>query len=438
MADISSQRETGVPSFVRKLDLSLTPDPSLVVLRPFRPSVEEREEGASTPNRIERIVSSVLALSEAQRRRTWEGVLRGFADRHLDIQSFFLRTFREIAEPHTEEMLLTIDEQLLIGAYFSQEYSFQAAALFNPSIVPHPRQNGAAEGELRIVLSLRAVGEGHISSIGFRTGTVTADGNLTLEEPHHHSRIAAGRSYGGDEDVHIACDSSQPLDATVLFPVTGAQSNGLEDLRLVCFEEESGQTRYYGTYTAYSGSAIRSEMLETTDFREFGMAPLEGRAAHNKGMALFPRMVNGRYMMIGRQDNENIWLLQSDDLWTWETGEKLLTPRYPWEFVQMGNCGSPIELEQGWLILTHGVGPVRNYSIGAFLVDKTDPSKVLARTPEPLIRPVGEQREGYVPNVVYTCGALVHAGQLILPYAIADSVTTAVSMKVDDLLAYME
>lgn len=440
MADAASrhERDVGMPDFVRRLDVSLRPDADMVVLRPFRPSVEPEDKNPLSPNRIERIVSHVLSLTDAQRRRVWEGVLRGFSDRHIDIQSFFLRTFREIAEPYADEVLLTIEEQLLIGAYFSHEYSFQAAALFNPSLVPHPDQAQAGEGELRVVLSLRCVGEGHISSICFRTGKVTADGDLILEEPHQHSMIAASRAYGEDEDVHIHCEKDRPLDAAVLFPVTPAQSNGLEDLRLVRFEGRDGTQRYYGTYTAYSGHAIRSEMLETTDFRSFRMAPLAGDAARNKGMALFPRRVNDRYAMIGRQDNENLWLLRSNDMWTWSGGEILLKPRFPWEFVQIGNCGSPIELDEGWLILTHGVGPVRNYSIGAFLVDKADPSKVLARMKEPLLRPVGEEREGYVPNVVYTCGGLVHAGRLILPYAIADSVTTAVSMKVDDLLGAME
>jgi predicted GH43/DUF377 family glycosyl hydrolase len=223
----------------------------------------------------------------------------------------------------------------------------------------------------------------------------------------------------------------------VIFPVTDSQAHGIEDARFIEFDE-GGRTIFRATYTAYSGLGIRSEMIETSDFVSFRMFPLSGDAAGNKGMALFPRRLGGRYAMIGRQDNENLYLIQSDDLRVWDGGRPILRPRFPWEFVQIGNCGSPIELDQGWLLLTHGVGPVRRYSIGAVLLDKDDPSKVLARSREPLVRPEPSEREGYVPNVVYTCGAMRHGDQIILPYAVSDTFSTLATIEIAALLRAME
>src|SRR5579859_1508387 len=228
----------------------------------------------------------------------------------------------------------------------------------------------------------------------------------------------------------------EDISERVIFPVTAAQSNGIEDARFVAFED-AGETTFYATYTAYSGRAIRSELLETRDFVSFRLTPLRGTAARNKGMALFPRKLDGRYAMIGRQDSENLYLIYSDDLHVWDGGEVILKPEYPWEFVQIGNCGSPIELDEGWLLLTHGVGPVRKYSIGAVLLDKADPSKVLARSSEPLVRPDPSEREGYVPNVVYTCGALRHHDLIILPYAVSDTFSNFATIRIDALLAVL-
>jgi predicted GH43/DUF377 family glycosyl hydrolase len=230
--------------------------------------------------------------------------------------------------------------------------------------------------------------------------------------------------------------SEQDLSERVIFPVTESQSNGIEDARFVKFND-GGRETYYATYTAYSGRAIRSELIETSDFMSFRMTPLRGAAAHNKGMALFPGKIDGRYAMIGRQDNENLYLIYSDDLYTWESGQLLLKPQFPWEFVQIGNCGSPIELDEGWLLLTHGVGPIRKYSIGAALLDKRDPSKVLARSSEPLLRPEPSEREGYVPNVVYTCGAMRHTDQIILPYAVSDTFSSFATIKIAALMDAM-
>jgi predicted GH43/DUF377 family glycosyl hydrolase len=251
--------------------------------------------------------------------------------------------------------------------------------------------------------------------------------------PKEQSRIAGP---AGDEVV-VAFSPELDISERVIFPQTAAQSNGIEDARFVQFADD-GCSTFYATYTAYSGTAIRSELIETKDFLSFRLTPLEGTAARNKGMALFPRKIDGRYAMIGRQDNENLYLILSDDLYRWNGGVAFLKPQFPWEFVQIGNCGSPIELDEGWLLLTHGVGPVRKYSIGAALLDKRDPSKVLARSREPLLRPEPSERDGYVPNVVYTCGATRHGDQIILPYAISDTYSNFATFKIDALLRTME
>jgi predicted GH43/DUF377 family glycosyl hydrolase len=289
-------------------------------------------------------------------------------------------------------------------------------------------------------LSVRAVGEGHISSLTFRTGTIAADGAVTIDTPPGLASIpkvqsrTAG-SYG--DHVELVFPADGDVSERVIFPVTQTQSNGIEDARFVEFAAD-GERRYYATYTAYSGRAIRSELLETRDFVSFRMSPLQGIAALNKGMALFPRRIDGKFAMIARHDNENLYLILSEDLYSWGGGVAILKPRHPWEFVQIGNCGSPIEIDEGWLLLTHGVGPVRKYSIGAVLLDKADPSRVLARSREPLIRPEPSQRHGYVPNVVYTCGATRHRDTIILPYAVSDTFCTFASIGIAQLLGGMD
>jgi hypothetical protein len=279
-------------------------------------------------------------------------------------------------------------QRQLVGAYFLHEYAFEASALFNPSIVRHPDQTGAPRGGCRFILSLRAVGEGHISSLTFRTGAIDAEGSVTVDPTARLAsvpKITNRTARPNGDDVEIVFGPGDDLSERVIFPITDSQVNGIEDARFVEFED-NGRKRFYATYTAYSGRAIRSEFIETTDFRTFRMTPLEGTATRNKGMGLFPRKIDGRYAMIGRQDNENLYLMFSDDMYAWNGGEAFLKPAFPWEFGQIGNCGSPIELEEGWLLLTHGVGPVRKYSIGAVLLDKNNPWKVLARSHEPLVR----------------------------------------------------
>ncbi len=411
-----------------------------MIVRPFKPATEPRDLNPTDKTRANHIVGRVLALDAEAAASQLADVLENFAGRHRNL----LRTF----EARADEMEIafaahgsfTEIQRQLVGAYFLSEYSFEASALFNPSIVPCPDQSGVAAGSLRFILSLRAVGEGHVSSLTFRVGTVAADGSLAVEPT---VRLASSpriksRAHGpiGDE-VEVVFEPEQDISERVIFPVTPSQSNGIEDARFVEFDQGGGRKTYYATYTAYSGTAIRSELIETSDFLSFRMSPLRGAAAGNKGMALFPRKIDGRYAMIARQDNENLYLIYSDDLYRWEGGQAILKPQFPWEFVQIGNCGSPIELDEGWLLLTHGVGPVRKYSIGAALLDKRDPSRVLARSSEPLLRPEPSEREGYVPNVVYTCGAMAHGDQIILPYAVSDTFSNFATMKIPALMRAM-
>jgi predicted GH43/DUF377 family glycosyl hydrolase len=416
--------------------LYLRPDPARVVVRPFKLAAEPRGLNATDKVRANHIVGRVLRLDAEAAAQQLSDVLDNFEGRHRNLIDVFETRAAEMEdalEPHAE---LNTTQRRLIGAYFLNEYSFEASALFNPSIVQHPDQTGAPENGCRFILSLRAVGEGHISSLTFRSGTIAADGSVAVDPTARLAAVPKIRSCPfppNRDNIEVMFGDDEELSERVIFPITDAQSNGIEDARFVEFNDQ-GRKTFYATYTAYSGRAIRSELLETTDFRSFRLTPLAGSAARNKGMALFPRKIDGRYAMIGRQDNENLYLIYSDDLYTWEDGHCFLKPEYPWEFVQIGNCGSPVELDDCWLLLTHGVGPVRKYSIGAVLLDKKDPSKVLARSREPLVRPEPTEREGYVPNVVYTCGAMRHGNQIILPYAVSDTFSNFATIKITALM----
>jgi predicted GH43/DUF377 family glycosyl hydrolase len=426
-------------TFLNRQALYLRPDPARVVVRPFKPATEPRDLNPTDKTRANRIVERVLALDPATVSTQLDEVLENFLGRHRNLLAIFEARANEMEEALAPHLRFTQEQRRLVGAYFLHEYSFEAAALFNPSIVAHPDQSGAPEGGRRFILSLRAVGEGHISSLTFRSGSIAADGNVTVDPT---ARLASTpkvrqRLVGPDGDVvDLVFEPEEELSERVIFPVTASQSNGIEDARFLEFND-AGVRTFYATYTAYSGKAIRSELLETTDFRSFRMSPLTGTAAGNKGMALFPRRIDGKYAMIARHDNENLYLIYSDDLHNWSGGTPVLTPRFPWEFVQIGNCGAPIELDEGWLLLTHGVGPVRRYAIGAVLLDKADPSKVLARSIEPLVRPEPSAREGYVPNVVYTCGGMRHNGRIILPYAMSDTFSNFATIEISALMRIM-
>jgi predicted GH43/DUF377 family glycosyl hydrolase len=410
-----------------------------VVVRPFKPATEPRDLNATDKTRANHIVDRVLALDPESAKRELTEVCENFQSRHRNLLGTFEARANEMEEAFAAHATFTKEQCWLVGAYFMHEYSFEAAALFNPSIVAHLDQSGAPAGGRRFILSLRAVGEGHVSSLTFREGSIAADGTVKVDPTARLASIptVVNRNSGpnGDE-VELQFTAEEGISERVIFPVTESQSNGVEDARFVEFVD-GGKSTYFATYTAYNGRAIRSELLQTHDFLSFRMSPLTGAAAKNKGMALFPRRIDGRYAMIARQDNENLYLIYSDDLYSWDGGVAILKPQFPWEFVQIGKCGSPIELDAGWLLLTHGVGPVRKYSIGAVLLDKADPSKVLARTREPLIRPEPSERQGYVPNVVYTCGAMRHNHQIILPYAVSDTFSNFATIEIATLLGVL-
>jgi len=423
-------------TFLNRQALYLRPDPARVIVRPFKPSTEPRDLNATEKTRANHIVDRVLALDSEAVAAQLADVLESFQGRHRNLLERFEARAEEMEQAFAAHGPFSRLQRQLVGAYFLNEYSFEASALFNPSIVPHPDQSDVREGSVRFILSLRAIGEGHVSSVTFRTGTVTASGSLSIDPAARLASMPQIRHRGSGPNgdcVELIFKPEEDLSERVIFPVTESQSNGIEDVRFVEFSD-GGRKTYYATYTAYSGVAIRSELIETDDFMSFRLVPLRGAAARNKGMALFPRKIDGRYAMIGRQDNENLYLIYSDDLYSWEVGQVVLKPQFPWEFVQIGNCGSPIELDEGWLLLTHGVGPVRRYTIGAALLDKRDPSKVLARSHEPILRPVPSEREGYVPNVVYTCGAMRHNDMLILPYAVSDTFSNFATIKISALM----
>src|SRR5688572_7642768 len=478
----------------KRIGPTLTPDRSRVLMRSFRPTTDEIAR---------RIVARVMALREEEVVRLLGQVLGEFADRHEQVESIFRNRFAQVMIYLEAGVQPSPERQLLIGAYFTHEYSPESAALFNPSIVPHPDQSGLPKGALRFILSLRATGEGHISSITFRTGILSAHHRVTLTPPvpfvtepervpnaayakglfahkleeagvqndfcrrvleklHEdftlkelHSvllasgltadtsdataaRAARGILLLAESNYEVNFAPTSRVSQRVLFPSAPSQSNGIEDARFVHFQKEDGSFTYYATYTAYDGKITLPQLLETPDFFHFKFSTLNGPAVQNKGMALFPRKVNGHYAMISRQDDENILLMFSDNVHFWQSPTVLLSPAQPWEFFKMGNCGSPIETEAGWLVLSHGVGAMRKYCLGAFLLDLNNPARVIGRLREPLLSPNEAEREGYVPNVVYTCGALLHGRELVIPYAMSDYASSFATVPLDELLAAME
>lgn len=475
---------------VHRNELQFLPDSSRVLIRPFLPP---------NPQRIVQIIGRALAMSEEEVEAEVAKVLRDFGVRHLNIEGLLLRSFKRVESYLFTDRALSKKRRMLIGALFTGEYALESAALFNPSLVLHPDQQGLPPGCARFIMSLRATGEGHISSIEFRSGLIDGDGILcadpvtrfiTAPELHpnpsynkeafvvklhemgfENEHVDAVMMPLGDtftlEEIdesvsaisasaHVVTREEQrtiecvrwlaesnyemsfgpkvQISERIIFPVSANESNGIEDARFVRFVEDDGQVTYYATYTAYNGRVILPQLMETRDFLQFRVLTLNGRAAENKGMALFPRRIDGRYAMLSRQDDENLFLMYSDNPHYWNNPRRLIAPMHQWEMVKVGNCGSPIETEAGWLVLTHGVGPMRRYCIGAVLLDLNDPSKVIGRLSEPLLEPKENEREGYVPNVVYTCGALVHERKLVLPYAMSDKATLICTIPLDDLL----
>ncbi|WCM26743.1 glycoside hydrolase family 130 protein [Sphingomonas sp. QA11] len=420
-------------------DLILRPDPSRTVVRPFELEYPGRFKVEGHP-RAQAIVDRILTLDDSALESELKLLTQSLDERHRDVDDMLRRRFDEIASLLPGRTAVNDAQRRLVGAYFSEEFSFEAAALFNPSAVPAPDQSGVPEGGVRFILSLRGIGEGHVSSVTFRTGIWIPGGEITVD-PASRVAVAPTILVGKDDaiaELKLDCGGTREISEAVLFPMLPSQHQGIEDLRLVRFTDDDGSVTYHGTYTAFSGAAARPELLSGTDFRSFRMRAFTGDAAGAKGMALFPRRIGGRYAMLGRQDSESIWLHLSDDILRWEGGGRIVSPRYPWEFVQMGNCGSPIEIDEGWLVFTHGVGTVRNYCIGACLLDKADPSRLLARTPEPILTPSPDERDGYVPNVVYSCGAMIEGRNVMIPYGVADNFAAFATTTVDRLLRCME
>ncbi len=487
-------RSATPPIHAKRIGPTLAPDRARVLLRPFLPTTDEIAR---------RIVARVVALPEPQVSELLGQVLAEFGGRHERVEAFFRQRSEQVKIHLDPGVKLSSERSALLGAYFTHEYSPESAALFNPSIVPHPDQSNLPQGAQRFILSLRATGEGHISSITFRAGTVSAQHQITLApavpfaaQPERvpnaaydkglfthklqeagvqnefcrrvvgqlhedftlkelrqvllasgltedttdatAARAARGILLLAESNYAVNFAPGSQVSQRILFPSAPSQSNGIEDARFVRFQQENGDFTYYATYTAYDGKITLPQLLETPDFTHFKFSTLNGPAVQNKGMALFPRKINGQYAMLSRQDDENILLMRSDHIHFWQAPAVLLAPAQPWEIIKIGNCGSPIETEAGWLVLSHGVGAMRKYCLGAFLLDLADPSRVLGRLREPLLAPNETERDGYVPNVVYTCGAMLHGGELILPYAMSDSATSFAVVPLKELLAAME
>ncbi len=474
---------------VKRSDIILKPDIRRVLFRPFEPE---------DSGRVLKIVARVMELSEPDVEILLNQIRAEFRGRHHSLERFFLRRFEAVRHHLLTDRELSDSRKLLIGAYFTQEYALESAALFNPAMVRHPNQAGLPKGAQRFIMSLRATGEGHVSSLCFRSGIVDERGTITLDRPtgyvtvpdvvpnsaydkslFHRKLIELGLANGfvdlvlgalddlftlsqleesirfvlrqhrarrhewepvargvlslAKANYEIECDPQSDISERIIFPYSPTEISGIEDARFVEFVD-GGDTRYYATYTAFDGNVTFPQLVETTDFIRFRINTLNGPEVRNKGMALFPRKIKGQYAMLSRQDGENLYLMYSDMLHFWYTKELIAKPTFPWEFVQIGNCGSPIETDAGWLLLTHGVGPMRKYSIGAMLLDRDDPRRVLGRLQQPLLTPNEDERAGYVPNVVYSCGSFVHGKQLIIPYAISDYATTFAMVELQPLL----
>lgn len=482
---------------VHRLDTIFRPDPKRVIARFFFPGPISRSK---------KIINKIIEIEDSIARIILNQALRNFSDRHRNISKIFLKHYKNV-EHFVLDLGYKLEDlpefkRLLIGAFFTNEYSIESAAFFNPSMVDDPDQNNLLEGQKRVIVSFRATGEGHISSIVFRGGIVNADGSIDFSESSRlldEAEIIQKSKYSKEDfitklnemgikkksitdvimgklpdifdysllsealrqtkqQIRLTPTNLHVLNAVhwlasanyeitfsldtaigdrVIFPISAAESNGIEDARFVKFTNDDGSIVYYGTYTAYNGYNIFPKLIETSDFYHFKIMPLHGEKAQNKGMALFPRKINGKYAMISRIDGINSYIMFSNDIIIWQEAQLLQEPVYAWEYVQIGNCGSPIETDHGWLLLTHGVGVMRQYSLGAILLDLDDPTKVIARLDEPLLVPNNSEREGYVPNVVYSCGSLIHNGKLIVPYAMSDTASTFMWLDVEELFEKM-
>ena len=452
--------------------------------------------------RISKIIQRIMSLSETAAKKLITQIMIDFSGRHEDIEHIFERHLNEVKGYLPRDEILNDVQRSLIGAYFTMEYSIESAALFNPSIVLHPDQGDLDEGSLRFIMSLRAIGEGHVSSIVFRSGVLDRHNKVIfdptsdyVERPdirlnpvydrhlfqlklnemeacnevtaHILDQLREDFTYNelkekiealrarpiffearqnqtfeimywlANSNYEVGFHPDHKISERVIFPVSENESSGIEDARFVQFYDDNGEVTYYATYTAYNGFTILPQLIETKDFTRFKIITLNGKAVKNKGMALFPRKIDGSYVMLSRQDGENNHIMFSDNIHFWQESKIIQEPTHPWEFIQIGNCGSPLETDQGWIVLTHGVGPMRQYCIGAMLLDLENPAKIIARLEEPLLTPHEEEREGYVPNVVYTCGAILHNTDLVIPYGMSDIKCGIATVGVKELINYM-
>lgn len=409
---------------VKRTDIRLHADPKKVILKYLN---------FGNPERMHSVAQYVQGLEEAAAQARLDGIMAEFEARHFDLKAAFKAHYDRVAA--RVQGPLSAVKQVLTGAYFTHEYSIQAAALFNPSIVEHPDQSEIEEGALRFVLSLRAVGEGHISSLAFQAGKIDAAGAITLETAF--SKLSTGQHIpiagAPEEDYDVSFPTDIPLSSRVVFPYAASEANGIEDVRFVEFRE-GPHSRFIGTYTAYSGKAIEPRLIETADFKNFHIRALHGKAVSDKGMALFPERIGNRYVMIGRQGGRSLSIMYSDDLYHWDDFQPLQQPRRGWEMLQIGNCGSPVKTPQGWLLLTHAVGPMRKYVLSMTLLELENPARVIASLEQPLLSPNAEEREGYVPNVLYSCGMLLHGDMLVIPYAMSDSAISFATVELEAVL----
>ncbi len=412
---------------IKRTGIVIEPNSKRVLLRTFTPGDEVRAQS---------LIARISTLTETEVTDHLQNINQEFSHRHSHLKDFFLSRFEAVQKFLPTAAITSAGKQQLLGACFSMEYSVESAALFNPSMVWHPDQSHLADGTRRFIVSLRATGEGHISSIVFTTGTI--DSNCKIKLDKRSSFVSGAASLTMSETGYeLSFDDDVPLGERVIFPKTEDESNGIEDARFVEFKDENGSTTYFATYTAYDGHEIYPKLLKTQDFIHFQSIKLRGQDAQNKGMALFPRKIADQYAMIGRQDGENLYIMFSDSLSKWKKKQLLLKPTHVWESVQLGNCGSPIETKAGWLLLTHGVGAMRVYSIGAILLDLNDPCKVIGHLQQPLLSANQKEREGYVPNVVYSCGGQIHQNKLILPYAMSDTACSFAIVDLNDLLSQL-
>jgi predicted GH43/DUF377 family glycosyl hydrolase len=475
--------------------IQLPPDRTRTIARFF---VAGREDVGPGDSRASQVIDRILHLTESEVEEAMRNVDVHFANRHRGLNDYLSDHAEMVMSRIDPGVELSAARKLLIGASFTSEYSIEGAALCNPSAVLHPQQD--ASGYAKFVMSVRGVGEGHISSIGFRTGRVNSSGTVTIDPPdpfpataygipgvhdksvfhaklaelgddlenasfvldalpaqfdnteldaqlellaadfatrRHTSHTLSNFRYLARSSYRIEFSTASNISERVLWPQAPAERHGMEDARFVRFVGEDGEVTYYATYTAFDGANISQQLLETTDFISFTSSPMAGPAASGKGFALFPRRIRGRYVALSRSDRETNAIAFSDDLCCWNTSDPIQVPEQPWEVLQLGNCGSPIETDAGWLVLTHGVGPMRTYSIGAILLDLNEPQRVLARLTRPLISPPDDNRDGYVPNVVYSCGGFAHNGILILPYGVADQTISVATVPIDQLISAM-